>query len=146
MRSLTFVLAAALLRAGSASAQTDSIRPPALPPEVSGVVTGGTWEDHGARGIIRVVIVSEGWEEVRQRAFVQWLEEHPDRHELTVRATRELNGLLVGTWSLSAPTLVSRRHDWVITLQAALAPMAQPSRTVTFRLDGPGRVTLIPVQ
>jgi hypothetical protein len=156
---LRVVAIAALVAAapGSAMAQTPAGRPVPVrdpseraalrvDPSVNRVVSGGQWKTRAAGGSYRVIEVSQGWETVRYRVFVQWLEEgeDPEGPGDRLKAWRELGALVPHQFSLVDPQLFSEGGRWRVTVKAASGPMEQPSQTLTFVLGRPGEVRSIP--
>jgi hypothetical protein len=152
-----FVLAALVAATpGFAMAQTPAGRPVAVldpseraalrvDPSVNRIVSGGQWKTRTAGGSYRVVEVSQGWETVRYRVFVQWLEEgeDPDGPGDRLRAWRELGALVPHQFSLVDPELSWQDGRWRVTVKAAGTPMEQPGQTLTFVLGAPGEVRTI---
>jgi hypothetical protein len=150
-----FVAVAVLVAAtpGSAPAQQPAGRPAVVmdpseraatrvDPSVNRVVSGGQWKTRTTGGSYRVVEVTQGWETVRYRVFVQWLEEgeDPEGPGDRLKAWRELGALVPHQFSLVDPELSWRDGRWQVTVKAATAPMEQPSQRLTFVLGAPGEV------
>ena len=115
-----------------------------LDPSIAEVVTGGAWGDAaGAHGRYRVVVVAEGWEEVRYRVFLQWLELDSDRRDVRVRVSQDLAILAPNWWSLTSPSLSLHDGKWILSLQAAEMPMQAPDTELRFQLGPPGQVELL---
>jgi hypothetical protein len=136
---LVALLLCALAGAPPAAAQDAAVvSVPRLDPSVTTVVTGGVWAAGNARGVFRLVELAEGWEEIRYRVIVEWLEEDQERHELVIRAVGDLSALAPDQYSLTAPKLSRRRQRWYVTVRAAAGPMWAADRTVIFELAAPG--------
>jgi hypothetical protein len=135
-------LAAAPLH-GQSTASSHNAGMPSLDVGVASVHSGGRWESPGRSGYFRVVEIEEGWEEVRHRVFVQWIEESPEHRTRSIRAVQEI-GTRLGAWSVSGPQLVRRGAVWYAAVRVADAPIAQPSRTVMVRIGRPGELQLMP--
>ena len=91
-----------------------------------------------ASGSYRVIEVKEGWEHVRYRLFVQWLEESEDAER--VRVSREVGTLVPDRYSLTEPTLTFVEGRWRVGVNAASSPMETPSEALTFILGAPGEI------
>lgn len=119
---------------------------PTVSPQVETLVSGGQWVRGAARGRYRVLVLTEGWETIRRRAFVQWLAE-PEDPEMPeqVRATLEL-GPLTDLYALTAPVLARRGTQWTVTLRGAAQPMGAYDQPVRFVLGAPGVARRAPVR
>ncbi|MGJ7529336.1 hypothetical protein [Variovorax sp. GB1P17] len=67
-----WLLAAGLL-AAMASATARSTAAPEVPPQVDTVATGGEWNSARDSGVLRIVIVHQGFEHVHSRLWIEWL-------------------------------------------------------------------------
>ncbi|RQO47746.1 hypothetical protein DBV14_20040 [Variovorax sp. KBW07] len=66
-----WLLAAGLLAAMAlATARTAA---PEVPPQVDTVATGGEWRSARDSGVLRIVIVHQGFEHVHSRLWIEWL-------------------------------------------------------------------------
>jgi len=146
MRALILRIAVASFSVASrAPAQTTSVPAPvvAIEPAVETVVSGGRWKSADAQGRYRLVVVAEGWEEVRHRAFVQWVRESPSPNAPeAVRESLDLT-LLAHAFGLAHPALATRSGRWFLTLRGADRPTSDYSRRLTFELGPPGHVRRI---
>lgn len=70
-----------------------------LDPAIHTVVTGGTWQQEGRYGNVRVVVRNEGWEHTRSFVYVQWL--------LSDEKTRQVRELL------TLPVSAVNESGWV---------------------------------
>ena len=120
----------------AAAAQEDSLPP--LAPSIETVLTHGHWTAAGASGAYRVIVLTEGWESVRRRVIVQWLEEDQDAQETVVRATVDLGTILTDAYSVSAPVITKRGTAWQLTVRTSDRPLAQATTPVVFTLGPPG--------
>ena len=59
----------------------------ATPPGVSRVFSGGFWSDGKDEGHYRIVVVSDGFEHVSHRVFIQWIAIDQVNHELKIKRT-----------------------------------------------------------
>ncbi len=107
---------------------------------IEAVVSGGSWEADGLYGRYRIVVVSEGWEEVRHRIVVQWLVEDQARHDVLIQSSVDLDSIAGSFWSLNDPRLWKRRGVWLLTVKTTAMPMAQPTDSLTFELTRPGKL------
>jgi hypothetical protein len=119
--------------------QTDS-----LDTSIETVISGGHWEANGTSGTYRIVVVSEGWEEVRQRVVVQWLVEDQAQRDILIVKSADLASVAESFWSLDEPKLWQRRGAWFLTVRTTAMPMSQPTGTLTVALGGPGRLSRAP--
>ena len=110
---------------------------------IEAVVSGGSWEADGVYGRYRIVVVSEGWEEIRHRIVVQWLVEDQARHDVLIQSSVDLASIAGSFWSLDHPRLWKRRGVWLLTVNTTEMPMAQPTDSLTFELTKPGKVTKV---
>ena len=128
-----------------ARAQEASVpaRAPVVDAAVESAVRGGTWSTGSARGRYRILVVMEGWEEVRHRAFLQWVQESasPNSPE-TIRASVDLTEI-ADMFSVGEPILVARGGRWYAAVRGTDRPMAQYSRRLTFALGPPSEVRLV---
>jgi len=123
---------------GFAAAQTDAHRVvQTLPIPIEEVVSGGSWKTRTAEGTFRLVQTGEGWETVRHRVFVQWLEESQEHRRVTVRRTIELEPP-PQVFSVADPQLVSRNGVWYAIVRTASRPLAQFDQEIAFELGAPG--------
>jgi hypothetical protein len=76
-----------------------------LDPALTAVVSGGYWESGGKRGSIRLLVFNTGWDNVRTRLVVQWIEEQPVKERILIHASRDVEAIPSGRWALAAPRL-----------------------------------------
>ena len=116
-------------------------------------MSGGAWTAGATGGRYRVIVVTEGWEEVRRRAFVEWLEERDPRDaggaggaasHTAARTTADLN-VSATIFALSDPRLVTHGGRWYVTACGAERPLVPYTRPVAFELGAPGRVRRVPL-
>jgi hypothetical protein len=136
IRAAALVLAApCLLRAQNSSAPTV----PRIDPSIRAVVSGGYWKTDKATGTFRIVETVEGYEELRYRVYVQWLENVGG--ETRVRLSREIGPLVPEQFSLKDPQLALQDGKWQVIVRAANAPMKQADHSLSFTLGPPGEIT-----
>ena len=144
MRLTNLLVAAAAVALSSTLGAQQATAPPDAPtvdPSVTTVISGGQWiASDSTSGAFRVIVRSEGWEEVRHRVFVEWLEDDAAQRTMRVRATRELGPLAERAWSLEAPQLTHRAGRWYVTVRAAMRPLAQTTRRFAFVIGAPGEI------
>jgi hypothetical protein len=114
---------------------------PRIDPSVQSVVSGGRWTSGKATGSLRVIEIAEGWENIRYRVFVQWLEDTEDGAR--VKTSRELGPVVPDQFSLAHPQLVYQAGKWRVDLKAASRPMEQAERPLSFVVGAPGQVALV---
>jgi hypothetical protein len=68
----------------------------ALPASVSLVSSGGGWVDGSQQGTYRIVAVTEGWNHLQSRLYIQWLAEDDVQQKLTVIATTHVTEVGMG--------------------------------------------------
>ena len=116
---------------------------PTVDPRVEAVVSGGSWVQGTRRGRYRIIVATEGWEAIRRRAFVQWIEEgggagEPER----VHAVRDLTSM-TDFFALAEPVLQLQGAHWTVTLQGAAQPMGEYAYPVRFILGVPDSVRVV---
>ncbi|WP_398494022.1 hypothetical protein [Variovorax sp.] len=92
-RPRSWLLAAGLLLAALAPAAARDVAPE-VPPQVDTVATGGEWRTARDGGVLRIVIVHQGFEHVHSRLWLEWLasgERGPARRVARV-LVKELSG------------------------------------------------------
>jgi hypothetical protein len=134
---LVMLLAAA--PESAAGAQGDATVP-LVDPSVEAVVTRGQWSAVGASGSFRVIVVAEGWESIRRRVIVQWLEEDQDEQRTVVRAALDLGTVLTDAYSVSDPVLARQGTRWQLTVRTSDRPLAQATGRAVVVLGAPGSV------
>lgn len=139
---LTVLAGPARAGAQAEGAAADSV--PAVPLEVEAVVSGGRWAAGSASGGYRLLVITEGWEAIRRRAVLEWIQqaEAPDDSD-TIRARVDLTQA-AGMYSLTQPQIVSRGAKWYVTACAADRPYQQATVPVTLEIGAPGRVRRVP--
>ena len=117
--------------------QNSAENAPSIPPTVSSVVTGGYWEEGEHYGVVRIVIVQEGFEEITSRVFLEWLQEDPT-HGLQVVQRDRLTEIEnhVG-WSLGTPRLQQSTSGLIVELPATNS-YSQESKWLRAVVHGPG--------
>jgi hypothetical protein len=118
---------------------------PSVDPSVEAIVSGGHWRAGDASGSFRLIKVTEGWDELRHRVYLQWLELPTERGATLIRASVELTPL-AEVFSLGAPTLSTRQGHWYVRLGAAARPLTPMLERVTFEIGGPGVVRRVRIQ
>ncbi|SCX73375.1 hypothetical protein [Variovorax sp. EL159] len=66
-----WLLAAGLL--GAMAPATARVAAPEVPPQVDTVAAGGEWRSARDSGVLRIVIVHQGFEHVHSRLWIEWL-------------------------------------------------------------------------
>jgi hypothetical protein len=145
MHTTRFVLAAAFVFAanGPISAQVpDSARFPGVDVAIEQIISGGRWQSGKATGEYRIIVVREGWEEIRRRVVLEWLQEGDRDVGVSRRQAVELNDR-VNIYGLSDPQIVHRGSRWILLLKAATQPLSPYNRVVAFELGAPGQITRV---
>ncbi len=120
----------------------DSARGPRVDLSVEQVVSGGYWQVGKAAGAYRVIVVREGWEEIRRRAVVEWIEEGEAHQPDSLRRSVALNER-AAVYALSDPVIIRRGAHWIVRVKAASRPLSPYNQIVEFELGTPGSVTLL---
>ena len=104
---------------------------PAVPTNVSSIVTVGWWQDGQKSGTYRVVVVSQGWEHVWSQAYVEWLAEPRDRYSLqeVVQVKELVPPIAQGTAVLSVAARPRRVGELAITVSATSNAQAKAKAT-----------------
>lgn len=110
-----------------------------LDPALTAVVSGGYWESGGRRGSIRLLVFNTGWDHVRSRLVVQWIEEQPAKERILVHASRDVEAIPSEMWALAAPRLELQNKRWVVIVTGA-SDGGRIRRTWRFELAGLGVV------
>src|SRR5262245_19095257 len=105
LRAAALRAVALLIPSASASAANDDAKlVESLPPEVAGVVTGGSWSEGKQRGFYRAIVVMSGSEQsFGARVYVQWLalsETDPIPKIIATVSRKEVNDQNLGNASL----------------------------------------------
>lgn len=124
-----------------AGAQSPRATVPLIDPGVYELMTGGYWKNERQSGTIRVVVLMEGWEAIRHRMFVQWIEERSEAHEARLVATREVADVVSNCYSLVSPSLSLKGGRWILVAKASSAPMKRTSQNISIVLGAPGELT-----
>jgi hypothetical protein len=116
---------------------------PALSQEVSSdvdsVVTGGSWESAGDRGMYRVVVVNAGYEHVHSTARVEWIAEPRSANDATrIVASAEIK--FPEPLSVGATLEVVRRNHIRVAL-AGTSPYTLSHKRWKIDATLPGKVT-----
>jgi hypothetical protein len=125
-------------------------RPPAMAqapvitvnPAVETIVSGGRRQAGKSQGHFRVVVVQQGWEEIRRFARLEWIREPSEPGPEVVVKQLDLTER-ANVYALSGPVIEQRGAQWVVQFKAASAPLAAYDQTIVFSLGTPGMVTLI---
>jgi hypothetical protein len=129
--------AGVLLAAVACSEPVGEPDAPVVPPSVSAVATGGYWEAGQQHGVVRVVVVQVGSEEVSSRVFLEWLEELPSGG-LRVHRRAALDALGDGVgWSVDTPRLRPTDEGLIVELPARHA-YAEEGREFRVLVGEPG--------
>jgi hypothetical protein len=112
--------------------------------EVTTVVSGGDWKVRERHGTIRVIELSEGWEEIRYRIVVQWLEMDSERHSIRVVRSVSLNNVAPDWYSLASPSLITRNDHLMLAVKGAREPMQNVESRLMFLIGPPGELRRVP--
>ena len=137
---IALCVAASCTRASEAARHAPDV--PDVPLSVEDVASGGRWQSGTSQGSYRVIGFAEGFEEVRHRVVVQWLQD----------ATRDRSDSLVNTvdlnergnvYGLASPAIVQQGSSWIVKVRSARMPMTQYDDSLTFTVGTPGIVSLV---
>jgi hypothetical protein len=126
-------------RADAQAPRSDS--PWALDSRVVQVVSGGVWSSGADSGHYRVIVMSDGVEQVRHSAVVQWLVRRGTSQEVALFRTVNLVEVSPRWFSFLDPEIRLSRGRWILTLVAADRPLRAATHRPQFILGPPGRVT-----
>ena len=107
--------------------------------KVSQVTTAGGWKTSTAHGYCRLIVISEGWEEIRHTVFPQWIEESERAHADRIRATVNLSDAAPGWFSFFEPKIVIHQPHDEVTVMAAPYPLG-PEQALRFEIGMPSRL------
>jgi hypothetical protein len=142
------VLAVTLLAGAPLRAQTTAAHateaPAGLDVMVAHATTGGVWRSHGSHGHYRLVVYDATWDRTSSRLVIQWIEEDPVQHRLTVKDSR-LVGIIPDTWSLSAPQFVQHPRGIRATVAGTDSHNGHTA-TWILALGPPGQFSISPVR
>ncbi len=110
-----------------------------LDPALTAVVTGGYWESGGRKGSIRLLVFNSGWDNVRSRLVVQWIEEERTKERIVIHASRDVEAIPNEMWALAAPRLELQNKRWYVIVTGA-SDGGRIRRTWRFELAGLGVV------
>jgi len=110
-----------------------------LDPALTSVVSGGYWESGGKRGSIRLLVFNTGWDNVRSRLVVQWIEEQPAKDRILIHASRDVEAIPSEMWALAAPRIELHNKRWYVIVTGA-SDGGRIRRTWKFELAGLGVV------
>jgi hypothetical protein len=110
-----------------------------LDPALTSVVSGGYWESGGKRGSIRLLVFNSGWDHVRSRLVVQWIEEQPANDRILIHASRDVEAVPNEMWALAAPRIELQNKRWYVIVTGA-SDGGRIRRTWKFELAGLGVV------
>ena len=131
---LIALVPSALLAQGGEDAQLNS-KAEALPPQIETVASGGYWSRDGRDGSLRLIIEVLGWEDLYNRAFLQWIRVDPDKQEQVVERTIPIKEI-AGRWRVVSQKFVLRGKQWNIIVSAKRrAPEAKATFTITPTVD-----------
>ena len=139
MLALPVVLGVA--RAPLARAQTtrtDSVW--LLDSRVVQVVSGGSWSKGDSSGQYRVIVRAEGVDTVHYAAVVQWMVRRGLSQDLQLVHTVNIGAVGKHWYSTLDPELRPWRGRWLLTLDAADAPLRAANHRAHFVLGPPGEI------
>jgi hypothetical protein len=135
---ISALMAISVLVPAACAAQEESSTLPPIDSRIESIITGGYWTARSQDGSLRVVVVREGHEELRYRAFVQWIT--TTNREVQVVATQDLGKLASKCFSLFSPVLSGSGPMNRIALRGLSRPMQSVSESITFDVGTPGRI------
>jgi hypothetical protein len=139
MRILFLAMIGIALLPAPTMAQTPVIN---VNPAIETIVSGGRWQAGKSQGHFRVIIVRQGWEEIRRLARVEWIREPSERGPEVVVKQLDLTDR-ANVYALAEPVIEHKGDEWFVRFKAASAPLAAYDLTVALGLGTPGMATLI---
>ena len=120
---------------------------PAIPMQVTSVVSGGYWQRGSESGTYRAVIVQEGWEHLSSRLYIEWISEPKSRND-EQKVVAQIEPALPfgqGNYVLRVDALRGDSSRAVLSVSAwsNMRANAKPVQ-VRFQLGGPGDVKTLP--
>jgi hypothetical protein len=104
-------------------------------PEIETVASGGFWSRGGHNGSFRLVIEVLGWDDLYNRAFLQWVRVDPDKQESVVERTVPIKEI-AGRWRVSSQKFVLHGEQTNIVIAAERhAPPARAIFTIVPSVD-----------
>lgn len=118
----------------AATKSSHAVQRPVITEYVTAVASGGYWKDGDRSGIIRIIVLQQGWEHVTSSVYLEWIEERHTRELKLIQQSPvdEINQ--AGTWSIGAPVMLPSANGLVIRLPAT---HMDHSRNKTFNLIVP---------
>lgn len=84
---------------------------PDVPLNIDSVNSGGYWEYGGKSGEYRVVVVSDGWEHVHSRVYLQWIAADENKHSFSLAATVPIDKInREAVWTAGAPKILFSKN------------------------------------
>jgi len=119
---------------------------PALPSvdaRISHMVSGGYWRAGQLEGRFRAVVLSAGFEHVISHLYIQWVSDETDTTEARIVATKPVDALSVGGWSLGSPKLFRRDGQWRVEVGGVDSHFDPPRRgRWIITIGAPGTVSV----
>jgi hypothetical protein len=123
-----------------------AVAQPAIPPQVTSVVSGGHWQRDAESGTYRAVIVQDGWEHVWSRLFIEWVSEAKLRDEAqkVIARVEPVLPFPQGTHVLKAQE-IRDQSGRVVLYVSAWSNMRVGAKPLQFRVElaGPGQFNVI---
>lgn len=120
---------------------------PAIPVQVTSVVSGGYWQHGSESGTYRAVIVQEGWEHIWSRLYIEWISEPKSRNDeqKVIAQVEPTLPIGQGTYVLAADSLRGSAGRALLSIRgwSNMRANAKPVQ-VRLQLGAPGEVKVIP--
>ncbi|MFN2567684.1 MAG: hypothetical protein ABR499_22040 [Gemmatimonadaceae bacterium] len=113
--------------------------PAKLDPAVRLALSGGRWQSGVQRGTFRLLLLRDGWDQVRNRLVIQWLEEQPAAKRVVVHSSRDVEAVADGAWAIGVPRLELRSGQWYAVVTGT-TDAGRIRRTWRFDLAVPGKL------
>jgi hypothetical protein len=115
----------------------------ALDPNITDVVTGGTWHSSSGEGLLRVVVLTRGFDHLVSELYVQWLLPAAGGAEQRVLQTRRVDAIADGVWTLRTPRLRRSVGLWQVIVEGTNTHTAPPvRRRWIVAVGAPGEVSV----
>jgi hypothetical protein len=105
------------------------------------VISGGTWTDGDRTGQFRIVVRSDGTDQVHYTTVVQWMLRRGLRQDLELVRSVDLSTVTPRWYSILGPELRYSRGRWILAVHAADAPLREAKHRPQYLLGAPGIIT-----
>jgi hypothetical protein len=106
------------------------------------VISGGTWAEGDRSGHYRILVRSDGKDEVHYTTVVQWLLRRGLSQDLELVQSLDVSTVATRWYSMLDPELRFSRGRWILVLDASAGPRKPATHRAQFVLGPPGRITI----